>query len=70
MSELTPENALQYAVLPSPAPSIDNPDQVDLNAIARSAEWVSIRQLLAPEWSVLRMDFGAIHQGIREWRRL
>jgi phosphatidylglycerophosphate synthase len=64
MSELTPENTLQYVVLPSPPGSIENPDRVDLNAIARSAEWVSIRQLLAPEWSLLRMDFGAIHRGI------
>jgi len=64
MSELTPENALQYVVLPTPEDSIENPDRVDLHAIARSAEWVSVRQLLAPEWSLLRMDFGAIHRGI------
>jgi phosphatidylglycerophosphate synthase len=64
MSELTPENALQYVVLPSLPGRIENPDRVDLNALARSSEWVSVRQLLAPQWSLLRMDFGAIHRGI------
>jgi hypothetical protein len=63
MSELTPENAVQYLVIPSPV-DVENPDRVDLNRIARSAAWVSVRQLLAPEWSLLRMGFGAIHRGI------
>ena len=65
MSELSPENALQYAVLASPAPDIADLDRVDLRTIARSEEWVSVRQLIAPEWSLLRMDFGTIHRGIR-----
>jgi phosphatidylglycerophosphate synthase len=65
MSELSPENALQYAVLGSPAGNIEDLNRVDLKAIARTTEWVSVRQLLAPEWSLLRMDFGTIHRGIR-----
>jgi phosphatidylglycerophosphate synthase len=65
MSELTPENALQYAVLGAPPGNLPDLDLVDLQAIARGSPWVSIRQLLAPEWSLLRMDFGTIHRGIR-----
>ncbi len=63
MSELSAENAVQYAVLPAP-PEIENPDSVDLRAITKASDWVSIRQLLAPAWSMLLMDFGAIHRGI------
>ena len=63
MSELSPENAVQYAVLPAP-PDIGNPDCVDLREIANTSDWISIRQLLAPAWSMLLMDFGAIHRGI------
>ena len=64
ISELTAENALQYAVLPAPVSDIGDPNRVDLRAIATSRDWVSIRQLLAPPWSILRMDFGAIHRGV------
>lgn len=64
MSELSPENALQYAVLPAPDADIGNPDCVDLSALAKTRDWISIRQLLAPAWSMLLMDFGTIHRGI------
>ena len=64
MSELSPENALQYAVLSAPVTDIADPDRVDLRAFAKTANWVSIRQLLAPAWSMLLMDFGTIHRGI------
>jgi hypothetical protein len=37
---------------------------VDLRALVQTAEWVSVRQLLAPPFAVLKMDFGAIHRGI------
>jgi phosphatidylglycerophosphate synthase len=72
MSELSPENTLQYAVLPVPATDVENPDRVDLRALVRTADWVSIRQLLAPAWSLLLMDFGTIHRGIAnkgDWDR-
>ena len=63
ISELSADNALQYAVLPGPVSDIGDPDRVDLRAIATSRAWVSIRQLLAPPWSILLMDFGTIHRG-------
>jgi phosphatidylglycerophosphate synthase len=72
MSELSPENTLQYAVLPAQVTNIENPDCVDLRALAKTADWVSIRQLLAPAWSLLLMDFGTIHRGIAnngDWDR-
>jgi hypothetical protein len=64
MSELTPENALQCAVLPSLPAAFPDPDSIDMRALAAESFWVSIRQLLAPEWSMLRMNFGAVHRGI------
>jgi phosphatidylglycerophosphate synthase len=64
MSELTPENALQYAVLPAPPREIRDLNRVDLRELLQATAWISVRQLLAPEWSLLRMDFGAIHRGI------
>jgi phosphatidylglycerophosphate synthase len=64
MSPLTPENTMQYAVLPDPPAAFDDPDCVDLTALSNARPWVSIRQLIAPCWSLLRMDFGAIHRGI------
>ena len=39
-------------------------DRIDLRALAQASPWLSIRQLIAAEWSVLRMDFGTIHRGI------
>ena len=64
MSPLTPENAMQYAVLPDPPAEFDDPDLVDISALSNARPWISIRQLIAPCWSMLRMDFGAIHRGI------
>jgi hypothetical protein len=70
LTELSPENALQYAVLPRSAPrdaytrATENLDVVDLAALARACEWVSVRQLLAQPFSVIKMDFGTIHRGI------
>ena len=70
LTELRPENALQYAIVP---PDLDegayrrateNLDDVDLRLLARESEWVSVRQLLAPPFSILKMDFGTIHRGI------
>lgn len=64
MSPLTPENTMQYAILPDPPAAFDDPDCVDISALSNTRPWISIRQLIAPCWSMLRMDFGAIHRGI------
>jgi hypothetical protein len=70
LTELRPENALQYAILPPNVPesvyrkATEDLDDVDLRLLAREADWVSVRQLLAPPFSILKMDFGTIHRGI------
>jgi hypothetical protein len=64
LSELTPENALQYAIVPEPPGEFADPDCIDMGELAAANPWVSIRQLLAPKWSMLRMDFAAVHRGI------
>jgi phosphatidylglycerophosphate synthase len=70
LTELRPENALQYAVLPVGIPetvyrrATADLDAVDLRLLARGGDWVSVRQLLAPPFSVLKMDFGTIHRGV------
>ena len=70
LTELRPENALQYAVLPRSvsetayARATEDLDAVDLRLLAREVDWVSVRQLLAPPFSMLKMDFGTIHRGI------
>lgn len=70
LTELTPENALQYALVAPSVPesayreATEDLDAVDLRKLARAADWISVRQLLAPAFSVLKMDFGAIHRGV------
>jgi phosphatidylglycerophosphate synthase len=70
LTELRPENALQYAILPVGIPetayrrATTDLDAVDLRLLAREGDWISVRQLLAPPFSVLKMDFGTIHRGI------
>ena len=70
LTELRPENALQYAILPVGTPdavyrrATADLDAVDLRLLAREGDWVSVRQLLAPPFSILKMDFGTIHRGI------
>lgn len=70
LTEVSPENALQYAVLPRSLPreayeqATANLDVVDLPTLVRTGEWVSVRQLLAKPFSVIKMDFGTIHRGI------
>lgn len=70
LSLLTERNSLQYVVLPPDVPAdvyaraTADLDNVDVDLLCRDAAWVSIRQLVAPPFSVLRMDFGAIHRGI------
>src|SRR5262249_20604475 len=70
LTDVTPENALQYAVLPGSMPrqayekAAANLDVVDLPALVRAGAWVSVRQLLAKPFSVVKLDFGTIHRGI------
>jgi phosphatidylglycerophosphate synthase len=70
LTELRPENALQYAILPPGIPETTyrrataDLDAVDLRQLVREGDWVSVRQLLAPPFSILKMDFGTIHRGV------
>ena len=59
-----PLNTTQYVVFPGGRRELPDPDCVDFAAIADALPWISVRQLIAPEWSLLRMDFGTIHRGI------
>jgi phosphatidylglycerophosphate synthase len=70
LTELSVENSMQYAVLSRSLPreayrqATANLDAVDLTALVRAGEWVSVRQLLAKPFSLIKLDFGAIHRGI------
>lgn len=70
LTRLTPENTLQYAVLPANAPESTraklalNLDVVDLHSLVDECEYVSVRQLLARPFSLIKMDFGTIHRGV------
>lgn len=70
MTPLTTHNAPQYIVLPPSLPdelharATQNPDVVDVDLLVREAPYVSVRQLLAKPFSLLRLDFGTIHRGI------
>jgi hypothetical protein len=69
-SKLTPQNCTQYAVLPSTAPiaarerMAANLDVIDLDALVEACGHVSVRQLLARPFSILKMDFGTLHRGV------
>jgi len=70
LTELSVENAMQYAVLSRSLPreayrqATANLDAVDLPALVQAGEWVSVRQLLAKPFSLIKLDFGTIHRGI------
>jgi hypothetical protein len=70
LSRLTPENCTQYVVLPAGAPAVAsdraaaNMDAVDLDALVDACDYVSVRQLLARPFSIIKMDFGTIHRGV------
>ena len=74
LSDLTPENATEYAVCLDAAAvaardkALSGLDHgyatIDLSSLAATGGSVSIRQLIAPPFSVLRMDFGTLHRGI------
>lgn len=70
LTELTPENALQYLDLGDGVSeeayrlAVRNPDEVDLQPLIWSGGEVAVRQVIAPPYSLLKLDFGAIHRGI------
>lgn len=70
VTPVTAENATQYAVLPPTVPlslyqqATKDLDSIDLNSIVAAGHHVSVRQLLAPPFTVCKMQAGAIHRGI------
>jgi len=70
LSRLTPQNATQYAVLPPHTPpavikaAFANLDVIDLDALVAACDYVSVRQLLVPPFSIVKLDFGTLHRGI------
>ncbi len=74
LTELTPENATQYLVCldEAAAAARDNAlagrnhayETVELSSLMATGGSISVRQLLAPPFSVLRMDFGTLHRGV------
>ncbi len=69
-SKLTAQNCMQYAVLPPDTPAavrraaFANLDVIERDELGEACEWVSVRQLLAPPFSMVRMDFGTLHRGV------
>jgi hypothetical protein len=70
LSPLTANNSTQYVVLP---PSISKEtlsratadlDRVDLGYLVEKCDYVSVRQLLAKPFSVIRLDFETIHRAV------
>ncbi len=70
LCRLTTHNCTQYAVLPPNVPDAtrariqSNLDVIDFDQLVEDCGPVSVRQLLAPPYSVIKMDFGTIHRGI------
>jgi phosphatidylglycerophosphate synthase len=70
LSILSPMNATQYAVVPLDTPqevvdmSIADLDHVDMDVLLTKGKGYSVRQAVAPQFSLLRMDYGTIHRGI------
>jgi hypothetical protein len=70
LSKLTTENCLQYAVLSPELPRAARDafaadlDVIDLDALVEAGGYVSVRQLLARPFSIIKMDFGTIHRGV------
>jgi phosphatidylglycerophosphate synthase len=70
LTRLTLNNSMQYVVLP-PSLSVDlkdkafaDLDNVDVDLLAEHSDYVSIRQLIAKPFSIIKMDFQTIHRGI------
>src|SRR5262245_24865147 len=70
LSKLTTQNCLQYAVLSPDLPRTASDafaadlDVIDLDALVEAGGYVSVRQLLARPFSIIKMDFGTIHRGV------
>lgn len=70
LTALTPQNAMQYLVLPnSLSPEIlaratADRDRVDVEDIVAHSDHVSVRQFVSRPFSIFRLDFGVIHRGI------
>jgi hypothetical protein len=70
LSKLTTQNCMQYAVLSPDLPRAARDafaadlDVIDLDALVEAGGYVSVRQLLARPFSIIKMDFGTIHRGV------
>jgi hypothetical protein len=70
LSKLTSLNATQYAVLPPGTPAnvlkeaFANLDVVDFENLAATCDYISVRQLIAQRFSIIKMDFGTLHRGV------
>ena len=70
LTALTPQNAMQYLVLPDSIPTevvaraTADYDRVDFEDLVAHADYVSVRQLVTKPFSIFRLDFGVIHRGI------
>jgi hypothetical protein len=70
LSRLTTHNCTQYAVLPPDAPEAARRtiaadlNAIDFEALTEACPFVSVRQLLARPFSIIRMDFGTVHRGV------
>src|SRR5262249_38170863 len=66
LSKLTTQNCPQYAVLSPDLPRAAREafaadlDVIDLDALVEAGGYVSVRQLLARPFSIIKMDFGTI----------
>lgn len=69
----TPQNTTQYAVLPqvprgreaAVARALSDTDNIDMSALIAELPCVSLRQLAAVPGSLVRMNFGCVHRGVR-----
>ena len=70
MTPFTDKNAMQYITLPSNTPGdvlervASNVDEVDVDALARGVDYLTVRQIVAKPMSVFYMGRGTIHRGI------
>ena len=70
LTRVTPNNMVQYLVLPPTfsaeerAKLVSDPNEVAFDLLAAHCDYVSVRQLIARPFSVIKMDFGTIHRGI------
>ena len=64
------ENCLQYVILPPEAPrsavasALANLDVIALDPLVEACDGVSVRQLQARPFSIIKLDFGTIHRGV------